>query len=118
MSHAEPQEGQQQPAPVRQRERELIISLYGIDRSIGVFDSSVHTSLRNVVLMLKREISGKGRPVKVSETEKANVQTALAAGTGVAETIEDLKQQIWTWREDKQWDARSINGYYDRYSHH
>lgn len=105
------------PRPMEPREskvRELLVPLYSEERRLGRLHTALHTDARTVVSALAREVSGRGKPIKLAPERLARVDAALRED-GAFEGIPALRDAIRTWREDSRLkgDAQSINAYYD-----
>ena len=100
--------------PRESKVRELLVPLYSEERRLGRLHTALHTDARTVVSALAREVSGRGKPIKLAPERLARVDAALRED-GAFEGIPALRDAIRTWREDSRLkgDAQSINAYYD-----
>jgi ubiquinone/menaquinone biosynthesis C-methylase UbiE len=94
------------------RKRELVVHLFGRKRCLGEFSTAVHTDLRSVIMDLKRELRGRGRPIRLGSERLGLVEDALASS--VHGSIAGLRKLFVQLRSESEWTAEDNDNHYTR----
>lgn len=90
-----------------ERQKELVVNLFGEARNCGIFPSKLHTDLRHLIEMFRRS-----RQPRLAGDRLAALEKALASADSTFRSVGELRQQIEVWRENSRL-AFDADRYYD-----
>eukprot|EP00931_Biecheleriopsis_adriatica_P045211 TRINITY_DN25915_c0_g1_i1.p1 TRINITY_DN25915_c0_g1~~TRINITY_DN25915_c0_g1_i1.p1 ORF type:complete len:458 (+),score=55.17 TRINITY_DN25915_c0_g1_i1:18-1391(+) len=97
-----------------ERQKDLVVNLFGSDRNLGTFPTRLHSDMRHLVEMLRR-----GKHPRLASDRVAALETALSSPGSTVGSLGQLRQQIEVWREgsrkgfdaDRYYDGERAKGY-------
>ena len=89
--------------------KQVSVTLFGSDRSIGVFQKSLVTDLLTVIEDARRGVVGRGRRIQLHQDRLATVSAALAEpeAQSAFRSVEEIAVTLAAWRETYRdnWEA-------------